>query len=180
MIFLGKEGLPFRGHEDDTKHHGEVGEQSINSVSLFINLLNFQVSCGDNVLKKHLSTVTKNARYTSAPIQNQLIECAGNVISNKLVEEINESGVFAILADESTDCSNKEQLGLIIRFVDKNDEIREEFLKFIYIDLGVRGKELKSKILKTCDAGIDMSYCRGQGYDGEANMSVVDVYHWSL
>ena len=46
-----------------------------------------------------MSTAAKNARYTSAPIQNQLIECAGKVISNKLVEEINESGVFAILAD---------------------------------------------------------------------------------
>ena len=131
--------LPFRGYEDDTKYHAEVGEQSINSVGLFINLLNFPVSHGDNVLKKHLSTAAKNARYRSAPIQNQLIECVGKVISNKLVEEFNESGVFAILADESTDCSNKEQLALIIRFVDKNNEIREEFLKFIYMNSGVRG-----------------------------------------
>ena len=83
-----------------------------------------------------MSTAAKNARYTSAPIQNQLIECAGKVIPNKLVEEINESGVFAILADEGTDCSNKEQLALIIRFVD--NEIREEFLKFLYMDSGVR------------------------------------------
>ena len=75
VIFLGRERLPFRGNEDDTKHHAEVG---------------------DNVLKKHLSTAAQNARYTSAPIRNQLIECAGQVISNKLVEEINESGVFAI------------------------------------------------------------------------------------
>ena len=88
MIFLGREGLPFRGHEDDTKHNAEVGEQSINSVDLFINLLNFQVSRGDNVLKKHLSTAARNARYISAPIQYQLIECAEKVISNKLVEEI--------------------------------------------------------------------------------------------
>ena len=35
MIFLGRDGLPFREHEDDTKHHAEVGEQSINSVGLF-------------------------------------------------------------------------------------------------------------------------------------------------
>ena len=75
----------FLGHEDDTKHHAEVGEQSINSVGLFINLLNFQVSRGDNVLKKHLSTAAKNARYPSVPTQNQLIECGGKVISNKLV-----------------------------------------------------------------------------------------------
>ena len=62
VIFLGREGLPFRGHEDDTKHHAEVEEQSINSVGLFINLLNFQVSPGDNVLKKHLSTAAKKCK----------------------------------------------------------------------------------------------------------------------
>ena len=50
----------------------------------------------------------------------------------------------------------------------------EEFLKFLYMDSGVRGEELKSKILETLrDAGIYMSYCRGQGYDGAANMSGV-------
>ena len=82
--------------------------------------------------------------------------------------------MFAILADESTDCSNKEQLALIIRFVDKKNEIREEFLKFIYMDSGVRGEELKSKILESLrDAGIDVSYCRGKGYDSAANMSGV-------
>ena len=32
----------------------------------------------------------------SAPIRNQLIECAENVIANKLISEIDESGVFAI------------------------------------------------------------------------------------
>ena len=26
VIFLGREGLPFCGHEDDTKHHAEVRE----------------------------------------------------------------------------------------------------------------------------------------------------------
>ena len=56
VIFLGREGVPFRGHEDDTKHHAEVGEQSINSVGLFVNLLNFQVSRGDNMLGKSYLT----------------------------------------------------------------------------------------------------------------------------
>ena len=82
--------------------------------------------------------------------------------------------MFDILADESTDCSEKEQLALIIMFADKNNEIREKFLKFIYMDSGVRGEELKSKILETLrDADIVMSYCRGQGHDGAANMSGV-------
>ena len=39
------------------------------------------------------------------------------------------------------------------------------------MDSGVKGEELKYKILETLrDAGIDVSYCRGQGYDGAVNM----------
>ena len=113
-------------------------------------------------------------------MQNQLIECAGKVISNKLVEEIKESGVFAILADESTDFSNKEQLALIIRFIDRNNEIREEFLKFIYMDSGVRGEELKSKILETLREQVLI--CRIVGdrvtmVRPICPVSVVDVHH---
>ena len=34
VIFLGREGLTFRGDEDDTKHRAEVGEQyRINSIA---------------------------------------------------------------------------------------------------------------------------------------------------
>ena len=81
--------MPFRGHENDSKHHANVDEQSSKSVGLFQNLSNFQVSRPDNVL----STSAKNARYTSASIQNQLIDSAGKVISKKLLKEINESGI---------------------------------------------------------------------------------------
>ena len=56
---------------------------------------------GDTILREHLNTAAKNTRYTSAPIQNQLIECTGNVIANRLSSEIASS---AILADEATDC----------------------------------------------------------------------------
>ena len=117
-----------------------------NSVGLFQNLLNFQIKRGDTILREYLNTAAKNARYTSAPIQNQLIECAGNVIANKLISKINESGVFAILADEATDCSNKEQMALIIRFVDRENVIREEFLQFIYLDSGLMGVDVKADI----------------------------------
>ena len=40
-------------------------------------------------------------------------------------------------ADEATDAANKEQLPLVVRFVDKNDTIREEFVHFVICDTGV-------------------------------------------
>ena len=41
-----------------------------------------------------------------------------------------DSKFFSVLADEAQDCSNKEQMPVIIRFVDKDKEIREEFFRF--------------------------------------------------
>ena len=37
----------------------------------------------------------------------------------QLVGEVKENRYYSILADEATDCSMKEQLALIFRFVDK-------------------------------------------------------------
>ena len=70
IIFLGRNNLAFRGHKDDYKFRAEVGEQSTDSVGLFQNLLNFRVSCGNDVLRRHLQTCPRNSRYTSAPVQN--------------------------------------------------------------------------------------------------------------
>ena len=88
--------------------------QSEGQVGNFINLLNFRVAAGDKVLEEHLKTAARNALYTSAPIQNELIEACGKVILKKLGERIRSAKFFSVLADEATDISNKYQLALVI------------------------------------------------------------------
>ena len=114
ILFLGRNNIAFRGHRDDTKYHAEVGMQSEGQVGNFINLLNFRVAAGDKVLEEHLKTAARNALYTSAPIQNVLIEACGKVILKKLGERIRSAKFFSVLADEATDISNKYQLALVI------------------------------------------------------------------
>ena len=41
-----------------------------------------------------------------------------------------ENKYYSILVNEATDCAMKEQMVLILRFVDKNDIIREELYVF--------------------------------------------------
>ena len=77
-----------------------------------------------------------------------------------------------MMADESRDCANKEQLAIVVRYVDTNSEAKEKFLKFLECDQGVTGADIKDKILDTLKmVGIDMDLCRGQGYDGGGNMA---------
>ena len=63
IIFCGRNGLPLRGHRDDSKYDPEVGLYSTGGVGLFIELLNYRVRGGDKVLENHLKNHRKNASY---------------------------------------------------------------------------------------------------------------------
>ena len=80
VILLGRLGLAFRGHRDDSQFHPNVGEYSSGGVGNFVELLNYRVRGGDSVLENHLRTCSKNASYISKTSQNELINCCGNYI----------------------------------------------------------------------------------------------------
>ena len=65
IIILGRLGLPFRGHRNDSKYHPKVGEYSTGRIGSFVEFLQFRVSGGDKVLEQHLKTCGKNASYIS-------------------------------------------------------------------------------------------------------------------
>ena len=74
---------------------------------------------------------------------------------------------FSIIADEAADSSNKEQLSLVLRFVDENLNIREDFVGYVHCVEGLSGEKLASVILKTLSQlNLNINDCRGQGYDG--------------
>ena len=131
VLYCGRLGLPLRGHRDDSKYHPEVGQYSTGGVSNFIETLNLKVRSGDKVLENHLKTCGKNRSYISKTSQDKMIKCFGQVISETIVNDIKESKFFTIIADEAADSSHKEQMALVLRFVDKNMDIREEFIAFL-------------------------------------------------
>ena len=88
------------------------------------------------------------------------------------MKEIQQTKTFSILAYEASDKSVKAQLSLVIRFVDEYSNIREQFLGFLYCEDGTSGKAISDLILREMsNLGIHVDNCRGQGYDGEGNMS---------
>ena len=165
-MFCGRQNIALRGHRDssfaESSNHGN-----------FKALLSFRVDSGDDVLKEHLFSAPRNATYTSNTIQNQLISTIGKWIQNSIVKCINDgSKVYSVIADEGRDCSNKEQMPFVIRYTDGLNEIREDFLAFVECEYGTSGEKLASLIEATCrNLGLDMNLCRGQGYDGAANMA---------
>ena len=85
----------------------------------------------DPIVKQHLEKPKlKKCKISVSTDQNEMIDITGNqMIQKSLVEEIQKAKYFTILADEAA-FHNQERIALCIRFVDKNQDIREEFIKF--------------------------------------------------
>ena len=164
VVFCGRQNIPLRGHRNDNKH---LGGDSGN----FQELLDFSINSGDEVLKEHFETASRNATYRSKTIQNEIIDCCGDVITEQIVEEIKESKFLSIMADETQDCANKEQMPLVIQYLEQG-EIREAFIKFILCNSGLTGLALSEKIKQAIDdLGLEMKDCRGQCYDSTGNIA---------
>ena len=166
-VLCGRQNIAFWGQIDDAKH---IADKSINSGN-FQALLEFRIDSGDEGLRQHFETAPKNATYRSKTIQNEIIASCGKLIQGKLIAEIKKATFYTITADDATGTGNKEQLALVIRFVDESGQIREEFLEFIQIQYCAGNnivEQLKSAIKKY---GLDMNFLLGQSYDGAGNMA---------
>ena len=126
IIFCGRTNTFLRGHRDDAQYHPNIGEYSDGRVGNFIELINFAVRRDENVLENHLQNHQKNASYISKTSQNKLISCCGQVITDTLISEVKNSKYFSILADEACDSAVKEQLSLVLRYVDSDYNIKED------------------------------------------------------
>lgn len=80
--------------------------------------------------------------------------------------------IFTVLADEAMDSSSKEQLSLVLKFVDGSNYLKEEFVGFTHLKDGLTGKAISDAIIRrVTELGLDISRCRGQGYDGAGSVA---------
>ena len=83
------------------------------------------------------------------------------------MKEVKAIKIFALILDEASDISSKEQLSFRLRFVDSSSEIRKEFYKFIHCEEWVTVRDFFEAVTNTLsDIGLDLMNCRSQVYDG--------------
>ena len=150
--FLGRQGLPLRGREDDEN-------------SNFWQLLKLRTK-DFPILKEW--TERKSEKYTSHDIQNEILSLMAHEIVRDLSDEIREM-FFATICDECTDVSNKEQLTICLRWVDDYLESHEHFMGFCELT-NIKSETIvaaiKDALLRT---QLSLDKCRGQCYDGASN-----------
>ena len=150
--YLARQGLALRGHEE--------------SEGNMLQLLQMW-SEHDSGIKEWL----RDGKYLSHDIVNEQIKLMSDHVLREILSEVKNGMFFAVQADEATDIACNEQMCVSIRWVNKEYEIFEEPIGLVQLtktDSTTIFKALKDVLIRCV---LPTSMCRGQAYDGAANMS---------
>ncbi|CAN1825168.1 Zinc finger MYM-type protein 1 [Linum perenne] len=158
--FLLHNGLPFRGH-DESEFSSNKG--------YFSELLEFHARDRDSIQCVVLENAPQNQRMTSPDIQKDIVHAIASAITKAIIKDL-ENDFFCILVDEARDVSIKEQMAIVLRFVDQNSSVVERFLGISHVK-DTKALTLKNEIeAMLVKNALSLSRIRGQGYDGASNM----------
>ncbi|XP_022853559.1 zinc finger MYM-type protein 1-like [Olea europaea var. sylvestris] len=135
--WLPLQGCAFKGHDESSSLLNRG-----NFIELMKAFAKMNIEIGEVVLDK----APQDATYTIPNVQKEILHIMANRVRQMIHEELGEN-CFCILVNEAQDESKREQMAIILRFVN-NDGIRIECFFTI--------KSVKK--------------IRGQGYDGASNM----------
>ena len=153
--FLARQALPLRGDGNECD-------------SNFMQLLLLS-SDDDKQIKEWL--LQKTDKYTSPVIQNEIIKIMALKVAETISGNLQATSFYTIMADETTDCSNKEQFVVCFHWVDGGFEVHEDFVGLRYVkstDAETLSAELKDVLIRL---HLSPSKMRGQCYDGASCMA---------
>jgi len=161
LLLCSRQEIALRGHRESVESQNRGN---------FLELLAL-VAKHDPIVQERISQGPRNATYTSPAIQNDILRTMAGMVQAEICAAVNKAGVFSILADESKDCSKKEQLAIVLRYVDDSAAQNERFLTYVEAK-ALNAEGLASDILETLNQHkLDPSAIVSQGYDGASVMS---------
>ncbi|XP_060201793.1 uncharacterized protein LOC132630222 [Lycium barbarum] len=158
--FLLKQRMPFRGDDE-----GETSTKRGN----FLELFKWYANRHDEVNKVVLEMAPQNNMIIAPSIQKETVNACAKETMKAIVENL-DGDYFGILVDESKDVSHKEQMSLVLRYVNKEGTLIERFLSVVHVKdtTAIALKDVNYSLL--LEHSLSPSQIRGQGYDGASNM----------
>ena len=153
--FLARQALPLRGHYDDSDGN-------------LYQLLRLQGGEDAELIEWLQRRVNK---YTSPEIQNDLIKVMAMQVMRKISEKLHKSPFITIMVDETTDITNKEQVTVVMRRIDEDLVVHEEFLGLYTvpcINAATLFEVIKDTMLRL---NLSTDKLRGQCYDGRSGLA---------
>ena len=107
----------------------------------------------------------KTDKYVSHDMQNEMLKVMSLQVSHKLIDCLHSADYFSIMIDETTDCSNSEQVVICCRWIDSSLEAHEDFMGSTQASALLQ--VIKDFLLRS---NLRISKLGGQCYDGAAAM----------
>ncbi|KAL1309523.1 hypothetical protein AAHE18_17G184000 [Arachis hypogaea] len=159
-IGKGPNSLRFRGHDESS---------SSNNRGNFIELLKFLGSYNSSIQKLVLENAPIFTKYTSSDVQKEILHVLATMVRNSIRKDIGDAK-FCIIIDEARDESKKEQMAIVLRFVDVDGFVRERFFDLVHVS-DTNALILKKELVSLLSIyNLQIENIRGQGYDGASNM----------
>ncbi|KAH7655672.1 P-loop containing nucleoside triphosphate hydrolase protein [Dioscorea alata] len=160
MRFLLRQGLAFRGHDESS---------SSKNKGKFLELLYWYGARVDKIAKTLKANAPGNNQMTAPKIQKDLVHSCAEKVRSLIIEDIGNR-IFSLMVDEARDISVKEQMVIVLRYVDSRGQVIERFLCVEHVT-DTSSHTLKEAIDNLFEKyGLSLSRLRGQGYDGASNM----------
>ena len=169
-LTLATSNMPFRGHRET------IGKANSGNFLSIIEL----IAKYDPVLQDLISRPARSCKYLSPAIQNELIGILGQSVKNDILDDIRTAPFFSVIMDTTQDIAKIDQMSQVYRYVTverdahgvaSDVKINESFIGFREVT-DSSAAELAGDITDSIESnGLQLSKCRGQGYDGAANMS---------
>ncbi|XP_022855574.1 uncharacterized protein LOC111376802 [Olea europaea var. sylvestris] len=153
-------GHSFRGHDES--------EDSLNP-SNFLVQLQFLAAHNEVINAVTLGNAPHNCKFTSPDVQKDIANACAIKTINIIIKYVGGL-LFYILVDESCDVSMKEQMSIVLRYVDNSGHINGCFIGIEHFT-STMALSLKAAIDKVFSRyNLSMSRLKGQGYDEASNM----------
>ncbi|RWR86320.1 Dimer_Tnp_hAT domain-containing protein/DUF4371 domain-containing protein [Cinnamomum micranthum f. kanehirae] len=158
--FLLRQGLPFCGHDES---------EDSNNMGNFLECLKFLADNNKTIKGVVLENAPENLKVTSPKIQKDIVNAAAIETAQAIIYELGDVP-FALLVDQSRDISMKEQMAVILHYVDTRGCVIERFLAIEHVT-NTTAQSLKVVIEAIFfKHGLSITTLRGQGYDRASNM----------
>ena len=137
---------------------------------------------GDIDIQKHLHQSSSWATYISKASADEYLTCISDYLNDGLLSCLITATDFSILADKTTDVSDRAELTTFVRYIDSDsNDVKEEFLGLVQIKGNKGAAQISEKISEIFrDKGAELSNMQFNGLDGTNSMSgeITGLQQW--
>ena len=103
-----------------------------NNIENFFELVKLATKLNMDIGAVVLKNTPGNQQIVASSIQKDLANAAAKETINLIIDDL-EDNLFGILVDESSDISRKEQMAVVICYVDKMKIVKEHFIGIVHV-----------------------------------------------